>query len=226
MRHAQLAALSNIVLFVAVAVAMPKAATPQESKQSRTKSTSEQLPFADARNMTLMVLYADPAPQQGMLPIAHANASGSGVWVGEKGYVATCQHVTAPWAGPFKIGFARNPYVAEGGVTITIGTPVNVWDADLVASDPDSDVAILKAHVTPKDAEPTPMVTGNAVPGERVISTEMRVSPKGAKLRTDFPVPGEALLLAGYPIGLRTLILQIGPATGVDFPGNSRSHTA
>jgi len=226
MQRAKLAVLSNIVLFIAVVVAIPKAAAPQQSKQARIKNTSEQLPFADARNMTLMVFFADPPPQQGMLPIAHANASGSGVWLGKTGYVATCQHVTAPWTGPFKIGFARDAYVAEGGLTITVAASVNIWDADLVASDPDSDVAILKAHVSPRDAEPAPLVTGAPIAGEQVITPQIQIRPKGASLRTDFPTPGEALLLAGYPIGLRTLILQIGPATGVDFPGDSQSHTA
>ncbi|HXL22494.1 MAG TPA: serine protease [Candidatus Dormibacteraeota bacterium] len=176
--------------------------------------------------MTVMVFFADPPPQQGMLPIAHTNASGSGVWVGKTGYVATCQHVIAGWRGPFKIGFARNAYVAEGGLTITVGASVNVWDADLVASDADSDVAILKAHISPSNAEPPPLVTGTPVPGERVITPQIRVSPKGAALRTDFPTPGETLLLAGYPISQKTLILQIGPSTGVNFLENSTNHVA
>ena len=159
-RVVQFAAFSNIILLMAVVVATPKAVAPQQSKQVRRKSTSEQLPFADARDMTLMVFFADPPPQQGMLPMAHADANGSGVWIGKAGYVATCQHVIANWHGAFKIGFAREAYVAEGGLNITVGASRDVWDADLVASDPDSDVAILKAHVSPSKAEPPPLVTG------------------------------------------------------------------
>jgi S1-C subfamily serine protease len=226
MRLLQLTIVSNIVLLAAVLIGVPWVAAPQKSEGTSGKNAPEKLPFADSRNVTVMVFFADPPPQQGMLPIVHANASGSGVWVGKKGYIATCQHVTAPWTGPFKIGFARDAYVAEGGLTITVGASVNFWDADLIASDPDSDVAILKAHVSPSNAEPPPLVTGNSVVGEQVITPQIQIKPKGTDLRTDFPAPGETLLLAGYPIGLRTLILQVGPATGVDFPGNSRSHTA
>jgi S1-C subfamily serine protease len=226
MRSQQLSVLANILLFAAVLTAAPQAATPQESATAGGKNSSEKLPFADARNMTVMVFFADPPPRRGMLPIAHADASGSGVWVGKTGYVATCQHVIASWHGPFKIGFARNAYVAEGGVTITIGASVNLWDADLVASDPDSDVAILKAHVSPGNAEPPPLVTGVPIAGERVITPQIPVSPKGAVLRTDFPASGETLLLAGYPIWQRTLILQIGPATGVNFLEGSTNHVA
>ena len=190
MRLLQFAMLSNIIVLATVLTAMPPSHGPQESKSTAMKNASEQLPFVDARNVTVMVFFADPPPQQGMLPIAHASASGSGVWVGKKGYIATCQHVTAPWTGPFKIGFARDAYVAEGGLTITVGASVNVWDADLVASDPDSDVAILKAHVSPSNAEPPPLVTGNSVAGEQVITPQIQIKPKGTDLRTDFPAPG------------------------------------
>src|SRR5438874_1590889 len=79
MRLSQLAVLANMLLFATGLTAAPQATAPQKSTPSRAKNSSEQLPFADARNMTVMVFFADPPPQQGMLPIAHANASGSGV---------------------------------------------------------------------------------------------------------------------------------------------------
>ena len=81
------------------------------------------------------------------------------MWIGKAGYVATCQLVVRSWHGPFKIGFARSAYVNEGNISITMGATVNVWDADLVASDPDSDIAILKAHIAPGNAEPQPLVS-------------------------------------------------------------------
>jgi S1-C subfamily serine protease len=221
-----LVVLANMLLFAAALFAAPQAPNLRKSTPIGEKSSSERLPFEAARNTTLMVFFADPPPQPGMHSIAHASASGSGVWIGKTGYVATCQHVVANWHGPFKIGFARNAYVAEGGVTITLGATVNTWDADLVASDPDSDVAILKAHVSPSDATPAPQVTGAPVAGERVITPQIPISPTGAALRTDFPANGEALLLAGYPIGQRTLILQIGAATGINFLENSTNHIA
>jgi S1-C subfamily serine protease len=227
MRLSQLAVFAKILLFVSILTeGASQAATFQGSALCGEKNNSDQPPFADARNMTVMVFLADPAPQHGMPSIAHAHASGSGVWVGKKGYVATCQHVVASWHGAFKIGFSRNAYVAEGGANITVGASVHFWDADLVASDPDSDVVILKAHVSPADAEPSDVVTGSLVAGERVITPQIQVAPKGASLRTDYPVPGEVLLLSGYPIGQKTLILQIGSATGVNFPEDSMNYTA
>ncbi len=229
MRPSQPAVPATILLFGTVLAAAPQAVVPKKPALKPTiteESSPKQLPFGDARNMTLMVFYADPPPGPGMYPVVHGNARGSGVWIGKNGYVATCQHVIANWRGPFKIGFARNAYVAEGGVTISIGAPVNVWDADLVASDPVSDVAILKARVSPGDVQLAPLVTGSPVAGEKLITPQTPVLPKGAALRTDFPVPGETLLLAGYPIGQKTLILQIGPATGVNFLEQSTNYAA
>jgi S1-C subfamily serine protease len=161
MRFSQLAVLANMLFVAAGLTAAPQASAPKKSTSSEAKNSFEQLPFADARNMTVMVFFADPPPQQGMLPIAHSIASGSGVWIGKTGYIATCEHVVRNWHGPFKIGFARSAFVNEGGVSVTIGATLNTWDADLVASDPDSDVAILKAHVSPSAAQPAPLVTGS-----------------------------------------------------------------
>lgn len=229
MRPWQPAVLAAILLFGTVLIAAPQVAAPKKStpkSAAKGENSPKQLPFGDARNMTLMVFYADPPPRLGMHPVVHGNAVGSGVWVGKNGFIATCHHVIANWRGPFKIGFARNAYVAEGGVTISIGAPVNIWDADLVASDPVSDVAILKAQISPGEAQLPPLVTGNPVAGEQVITPQIQVVPKGAALRTDFPVPGETLLLAGYPIGQKTLIMQIGPATGVNFLEHSTNYAA
>ena len=78
-----------------------------------------------------MIFRADPPPMPGMRPIAKSRPDGSGVWIGKNGYVATCQHVVAGWPGPFKIGFARGPYVTEGTSSITAGITINVFDAVL-----------------------------------------------------------------------------------------------
>ncbi len=218
--------LNAILLATILTQAAPQEGITHGSKSARENNSSEELPFADARNMTVMVFFADPAPQLGMLPVVHGSASGSGVWIGKTGYVATCQHVVAGWRGTFKVGFAQSAYVAEGAVGIAVSAPLNVWDADLVASDPDSDVAILKAHVLPSNATPSPLVTGSPVVGNHVITPQIQVTPKGSSLRIDYPTPGEVLLLSGYPIGQRTLILQIGSATGLNFPEGSTNYTA
>jgi len=197
-----------------------------EAKQAvseMTHSFSEQLPFADARNMTLMIFLADPPRAPGTLPVARGEAVGSGVWIGKAGYVVTCYHVVNDWHGPFKIGFARNAFVNEGGgVTLHMGAALNIWTADLVASDPDADIAILKAAVTPDQAQPNNLVSGSPLGGSQV-TPQVPLTPKGSVLRAEFPKLGESLLLAGYPLAgypveNRTLILQTGAATGLDFP--------
>ena len=51
------------------------AQTPVAKKKTPSPAVQSDLQpplFADARNMTLMIFFAGPAPQQGMLPIAHA----------------------------------------------------------------------------------------------------------------------------------------------------------
>lgn len=194
-----------------------KGKTPaKKAASSAQRNTAQQLPFDEARNMTLMIFLADPPPMPGMRPIARSRPSGSGVWIGKDGYVATCQHVIGNWSGALKIGFARGPYVTEGTSNIAIGGTTNVFDAELVASDPDMDVAILKAQVTPGNIQLSPLATG--APMGTPVTPQVPFVPKGANIQTDLPKAGEILLLAGYPISDSTesaLILQTGTATGL-----------
>ncbi len=176
---------------------------------------TSQLPFADARDMTVMVFWADPPRTTDSQPRAKSEPSGSGAWIGKSGFVATCNHVVANWTGPLKIGIARDLYVTEGTFSLSISGTVTTFVAVLVASDPDTDVAILKVKIPPGDIHPVPLVTG--APMGTLITPQHRVSPRGATLKTDFPEKGETLLLAGFPLPdktERTLILQTGVATG------------
>ncbi len=202
---------------IALAQAQTTKTTPPTEKPTTThKNPAEQLPFAEARNMTVMVFWADPPASPGMRPRAKPEPNGSGVWIGKTGYIATCNHVIANWPGPFKIGIPRDPYVTEGSFSVSISGAVNTLVAVLVASDPATDVAILKAEKPPGEISFAPLVTGN--PAGTVITPQNQVSPKGATLNTDFPQEGETLLLAGFPLPDktdRTLILQTGVATGL-----------
>jgi S1-C subfamily serine protease len=168
--------------------------------------------------MTVIILWAPPRPSvvPGAPPLIGGRpvVVGSGVWIGKAGYIATCYHVIPTQLGSLKVGLAREPYVAEGKMNISITGVVNLIAADLVASDPDTDVAILKAQQTPDQARPGPIVTGNVSPS---IIPQTPISPKGSILKTDFPQLGETLLLAGFPIPENTpntLVLQTGVATG------------
>jgi S1-C subfamily serine protease len=215
-----------IVFLTTTGIALAQAQTTKQSPQTKAptpaahKNPAQQLPFADARNMTVIIPWA-PAPHPplspGMpsMPGGMPVAIGSGVWLAKQGYIATCQHVIGNRSGPFKIGIAREPYVTAGGaMNISIMGAVNLIAADLVASDPDTDVAILKAQQTPDQVRPGPLVSGNVSPS---VTPQTPISPKGAALNTDFPQRGETLLVAGFPIPENTpntLVLQTGVATG------------
>jgi S1-C subfamily serine protease len=197
------------------------------------KSTAlppQQLPFTSAQNMTVIILWEPPrlppaAPGMPSRPGGMPVAIGSGVWIGKKGYVATCQHVIAMPPGSFKVGLAREPYITDDTTGISITGNVNLISADLIVSDPDTDVAILKAQRTPEEARPGPLVEGNIPPS--IIKNTPSV-PRGATLNTDFPQRGEILLLSGFPIAERTsntLVLQTGVATGFLSRPTERSRT-
>ena len=183
---------------------LTKAPTP-----ARHTNLQRQLPFVDARNMTVVLMYAPPdaAPQ----PL------GSGVWIGKHGYVATCQHVIANRSGPFKIGVPLDTYISEQIVISSSGT---LFGAELVDSDPDTDVAIFKTDTTPDQARPQVNLAFSG-PGKPPVSVTPQVPliPKGATLSSDLPRLGETLLLAGFPLGENILVLQTGAATGfIPFP--------
>jgi S1-C subfamily serine protease len=57
-----------------------------------------------------------------------------------------------------------------------------------------------------------------------LVTPQLPISPKGAALKPEFPQPGETLLLAGFPLGHNSLVLQTGVATGLSIP--SREHAS
>lgn len=199
----------RLIVLILLAAASASIADAQVTKKApRTHSTSredsaERLPFAEARNIAVIVLSVPPHS----IP----TPVGSGVWIGKQGYVATCQHVVAGSPGPFKIGIADEPYFAEGSANISITSSATVIDVDVIDSDPATDVAILKAHSTPEAVQISPLASGNL---PRSLTPQTRISPKGATLNTNFPEAGRTLLLAGFPLGENTLVLQVGIMTG------------
>lgn len=108
-------------------------------------------------------------------------------------------------------------------MNLSIGSASELIPADVVASDPDSDVAILKAQKGLSNIlfQPTAAFLGPGKPPNPVVQ-ERPPSPKGAVLRTEFPNLGETVLLAGFPLGEETLVLQTGVATGFYSHGMMR----
>jgi S1-C subfamily serine protease len=170
------------------------------------KNSPQKLPFADARNMTVVIFWAEPRPR--IRPVA----IGSGVWIGKNGYIATCQHVIGNRQNSFLIGVAIDTYVSEH---LVVARSDRLVDADLVVADQSSDVAILKAHTTPDQLRQQSPVDffGPGKPPAQVIPQGL-LTTQGATLKTVAPEPGETILLAGFPLGENALVLQTGVATG------------
>jgi S1-C subfamily serine protease len=200
-----------VVLLASTAVAHSQTTKTIPEKKSSPKPAQRkperQLPFSDARNMTVIVLYAP----QGAVPDPY----GSGVWVGNHGYILTCWHVIASSPSSFKVGIARDPFVTEGNLNISIHSGAEVIDVEVVAHDEDTDLAILKANKAPGQVTLSQTVAFLG-PGQppNVITPQTPITPKGGTLSTEFPQPGQTLLLAGFPLGKNILVLQNGVATG------------
>jgi S1-C subfamily serine protease len=148
----------------------PNHGTPAQEKQS---TPAQQLPFSDARNMTVIVTYAPPA--------AVPQPAGSGVWIGQRGYVLTCWHVVKSHPSGWRIVVLNSvPYVSD--IPVAISTSVMI-ETQIVAYDKDADIAILKANSTPAEVGPTELKAnpGSDWPASFIPQTPM--SPKGANFK-------------------------------------------
>ena len=149
---------------------------------------------------------------------------GSGVWIGNSGYIATCWHVVKFAPTMFKIGIAQEPFLTEGRVNISVSHSFNVIDAELKAHDEDTDIAIYKAKTPPTKLELAPSVAIVGGPPLRSIIPQTPVTPMGTSLAQDFPTAGEIVLLAGFPLKGDSLILQTGVATGYYWAPEEQGH--
>jgi S1-C subfamily serine protease len=202
-----------IAFVTSTAIALAQAQTTKQTPHTKAsapaaqKKPLQQLPFTDARNMTVILVYAPP----GTMP----KPFGSGFWIGEHGYIVTCWHVISQSPDLFKIGIARDPYVTEGKINISFTGGASLIDVKLEAHDEDADIAILKAEKAPDQVQlaPTVVFLGAGQP-PAPLTPQLPITPKGGTLNTDFPQPGDTLLLAGFPLGENALVLQTGVATG------------
>lgn len=189
--------LVALALFVAI-VCDPQTPTKTHAPKASEKS-GQSLPFEDARRMTVRVQIKD-----------QSNGRGSAVWIGQTGYLVTCYHVVKNVQLPLVIGVAHDPVFVTGKMNIAVSGVVKDVDVTVVASDESTDVAILKAVLTPAQVKPAILFGDPA---------KAPVTSQGARLGVETPKPGETVLLAGYPLDQTTLILQTGIATGQgNFP--------
>ncbi len=174
---------------------------------AQTPAASSQ--FQSARQMTVSVLLEPPGGQ----PSGTRNL-GSAVWIGDTGYLATCEHVIHGARGRILVGIVREAFVGHsGGVNVVIGGAKDVIEVTPVASDPATDVAILKAPQPPSMIQIAPLTSGVTPETPQGV-----VTIKGANLSTGFPKLGDELLLAGFPLTGNDFIVAKGIATGLGFP--------
>jgi S1-C subfamily serine protease len=162
----------------------------------------------DAKNLVAVANELRGQIVQIVVPQQDNKASlGSGFWVNDDGYVATCWHVVQ-----------QNP-----GATIIVRSSVdsffdlkhgNIVDANwvpfqarVVAHDVNNDIAVLKT-----EPNPFKMHMGNFVV---IDGHELKSHFKHAVIDDDLPQAGQKILLAGYPLGLPYPVVQEGTVASI-----------
>jgi S1-C subfamily serine protease len=127
---------------------------------------------------------------------------GSGVWLAE-GLVATCWHVVRDLKGPIKISLGAGDVVTYGG-SVFEGT-FQDYAAQVVASDPTADVAILKTAENPFKSKNVLIDTPTG-----------QINPKlsVARMSGNAPSAGTSTVLSGYPLQGSDLVSQSGNVAG------------
>jgi S1-C subfamily serine protease len=203
MKPTRLLVVFSLLLFAGDSFSQTAPKRPTEATTANAKQTTEaSLPYDQARLVTasVMTIVAAGVPQ----------GIGSAVWLGDTGYLATCEHVIRNIHGPLFVAESDNPIVGNDQSYNLAHHNMNGNSVVVVASDPDSDLAILKARAKPSQVH------------DGILGTAVQLA-KGATLRTDDPSLGERLLLSGYPLDRRLLVLQTGTATGLDYPVGTNS---
>lgn len=132
---------------------------------------------------------------------------GSGFWVDQRGYLATCWHVVRdnPTA-IMRVQSAIDPLFDLKNNNMIFSN----WEsfpAKVIAKDEINDLAILKI-------DGNPFVPRKFVP-IKIGDAELTAHYKQSTLRTELPEPGEKILLAGYPLGRPYPVVQEGTVASV-----------
>lgn len=143
-----------------------------------------------------------------LVPLQNGQTSvGSGFWVDQHGYLATCWHVVRdnPTA-IMTVQSAIDPLFDLKNSNMIFSN----WEsfpAKVIAKDEINDLAILKI-------DGNPFVPRKSVP-IKIGVTELTAHYKQSILRTELPEPGEKILLAGYPLGRPYQVVQEGTVASI-----------
>jgi S1-C subfamily serine protease len=129
-----------------------------------------------------------------VVTLPNGESRGSGFWVTDTGYVATCWHVVKsnPTAA-VQVRSAADPLFDLKNSIIVAGNWNFYSSATVIAHDEENDIALLKPDTNPFAA-----------------NFPNRAQFKRATLNSDLPKAGQSILIAGYPLGLPYSVVQEG----------------
>jgi len=130
------------------------------------------------------------------------SALGSGFWVHQSGYIATCWHVVRenPEA-TLTVQSAVEP-LFDLKKNIRVLANWDTYSAKVVAKDEINDMAIVKID------GPSPFLSGKSGLKMKIGDKELTAHYKQSILKAELPEPGQRILFAGYPLGRPYLIVQ------------------
>jgi S1-C subfamily serine protease len=132
---------------------------------------------------------------------------GSGVWISEDGYVATCFHVVnVPSSTKIQVLSAVDPLFDLANDEVVTGN-WEIYDANIVTTDTTNDISILKVSKNPFKAPAHVFM--------KIGDNALQAHYEKAELEVKLPAPGEEILIGGYPLGLPYLVFQEGTVSSV-----------
>jgi S1-C subfamily serine protease len=177
-------------------------AVPQGSPSSQHPHYSRPRSLEIATSSTVQVSYP---------VVPGGDRVGSGVWVSEEGYVATCWHVVKDATGQVIV----NVSLAVYNKNLTVTASFYTMNAHVVAHDETADVAILKVENNPFTNPPSTFI--------KTPKSAIRARFAVPRFRQQVPDSGEQVVLAGFPLGRPDLISQTGIVAGMGIPGEIRN---
>jgi len=132
---------------------------------------------------------------------------GSGFWVDQRGYVATCWHVVRDNPTAIMTVQSAIDSLFDLKNNNMIFSNWETFPAKVIAKDEINDLALLKI-------DGNPFVPRKFVP-IKIGDTELTAHYKQSTLKTELPEPGEKILLAGYPLGRPYPVVQEGTVASV-----------
>ncbi len=138
----------------------------------------------------LLTLRGDPMlTLEGDGPVAERQFTGTAFAVTDAGNLLTNRHVAQPWERDANVELLKNQGLEPVMIKLIAYLPGNpdVHDIEVIRVSAETDLALV-----------------------RYLDTKVQL--KGLKLADTAPSPGDAVIVLGYPTGLRSMLAQAGEA--------------